>query len=159
MEETNQNNSDNMEKSDQVKEADYSKKSSFSVLAIVALGAVLVIGGWFLLKQKNSSQSNTGSTPTESSDSGSVKGESSDASYTLDEISKHNTRQDCWTTIEGNVYDVTSFISEHPGGDRILQACGIDATDLFTGKSPMGRVHSRVARGILSGLQIGTLSK
>ena len=32
----------------------------------------------------------------------------------------------------GNVYDVTEFISEHPGGSKILlKACGKDSTELF----------------------------
>lgn len=77
----------------------------------------------------------------------------------LSEISTHNSKSSCWTTINGGVYDVTSFISKHEGGDRILNACGVDATDLFTGKSPMGRLHSQVAVKILSKMQIGTLQK
>lgn len=78
---------------------------------------------------------------------------------TLSEISKHNTKDSCWTTINGGVYDITSFISKHKGGDRILNACGIDATDLFTGRSPMGRLHSQMAVKLLSSMQIGTLRK
>lgn len=77
----------------------------------------------------------------------------------MDEISTHNSKDSCWTTINGGVYDVTKFISVHKGGDKILNACGIDATDLFTGKSPFGRVHSQMATKILSGMQIGTLQK
>lgn len=77
----------------------------------------------------------------------------------LTEIATHNSKSSCWTTINGGVYDVTNFISKHEGGDRILNACGIDATDLFTGKSPMGRLHSQVAVRLLSSMQIGTLQK
>lgn len=75
----------------------------------------------------------------------------------MDEIITHNSKDSCWTTISGGVYDVTKFISKHKGGDRILNACGKDATDLFTGKSTMGRVHSKVAVKLLSKMQIGTL--
>ena len=36
--------------------------------------------------------------------------------FTLAEVAKHNTDADCWLVIEGVVYDVTEFLSEHPGG-------------------------------------------
>ena len=75
--------------------------------------------------------------------------------YSLEDVSKHATKADCWTTINGKVYDVTKFISNHKGGDKILAVCGIDGTDLFTGKSPMGRIHSKVAVKLLSKMQIG----
>ena len=77
----------------------------------------------------------------------------------LDEISLHNSKDSCWTTINGGVYDVTKFISSHKGGDKILNACGKDATDLFTGKSEFGRVHSKVAVKLLGSMKIGELIK
>lgn len=79
--------------------------------------------------------------------------------YTLTDVSSHSNSESCWTIINGNVYDVTKFIPRHEGGDRILNACGKDATDLFTGKSPMGRLHSATAIKLLSRMQIGTLQK
>lgn len=71
---------------------------------------------------------------TTSSNTNKVLGESSTqlAKYTLDQIAQHNTKNDCWMVIDQNVYDVTSFVSQHPGGPRILQGCGQDATQLFT---------------------------
>lgn len=78
---------------------------------------------------------------------------------TMDEISTHNSQSSCWTTINGKVFDVTKFISNHKGGEKILAVCGIDGTDLFTGKSPMGRVHSKLAVKLLSKMQIGTLQE
>ena len=78
---------------------------------------------------------------------------------TLAEISSHNTKESCWTTINEEVFDVTKFVTMHKGGDRILAACGVDATDLFTGKSPLGRVHSQMATKLLNGMKIGTLQK
>lgn len=35
--------------------------------------------------------------------------------YTLDEISKHNTRNDLWVIIHNKVYNVTEFIQEVRG--------------------------------------------
>lgn len=75
----------------------------------------------------------------------------------LTEIATHNTKDNCWTTINGGVYDITKFIPEHKGKEKILNACGVDATDFFTGKSPLGRVHSQVAVKLLESMKIGTL--
>ena len=53
-------------------------------------------------------------------------------SYSLTDVSKHNNRASCWTIINGNIYDITSFISSHPAGvQKILQGCGIDATRVY----------------------------
>ncbi|CAG7723650.1 unnamed protein product [Allacma fusca] len=49
----------------------------------------------------------------------------------MSEVAKHNTRSDCWMVIEDKVYDVTSWIDKHPGGDLILSYAGLDATDVF----------------------------
>lgn len=81
--------------------------------------------------------------------------QSSDKSISLSEIAKHSDPQSCWAAIEGGVYDVTEFISRHPGGSRILQSCGKDATQLFNGAG--GHIHSQVARAILKNLKIGSL--
>ncbi|KAF2076320.1 hypothetical protein CYY_002376 [Polysphondylium violaceum] len=52
--------------------------------------------------------------------------------YTLEQVSKHNTPNDCWMIIHGKVYDVTSFLDDHPGGSQYLtDNAGIDATDAF----------------------------
>jgi len=55
--------------------------------------------------------------------------------YTLTEVATHNSAASCWMAIRGKVYDVTSFISRHPGGNNILKGCGKDATSLFEGVS------------------------
>lgn len=52
--------------------------------------------------------------------------------YTMAEVAKHNNESSCWSVIDGNVYDLTSWISKHPGGERnILKICGIDGTSAF----------------------------
>ncbi|CAL0305406.1 unnamed protein product [Lupinus luteus] len=49
--------------------------------------------------------------------------------YTFEEVSKHNKTEDCWVIISGKVYDLTSFIEDHPGGaEVILAATGKDGT-------------------------------
>lgn len=32
------------------------------------------------------------------------------------QISEHNTPADCWIVVDGQVWDVTDFLEEHPGG-------------------------------------------
>jgi len=62
-----------------------------------------------------------------------VQGPSSTTtSYTLAQVAEHNTKDDCWMILDNGVYDVTSFIPDHPGGDKILRGCGKDATEMFT---------------------------
>ncbi len=57
---------------------------------------------------------------------------SASASYRMGDVAAHNTAQDCWVAVDDGVYDVTSWISRHPGGpDKITGLCGTDATDAF----------------------------
>lgn len=59
---------------------------------------------------------------------------SNTAGYTMAQVQEHGDETSCWTVIEGKVYDVTPWISEHPGGpDRITALCGTDGTAQFTG--------------------------
>merc|ERR1719468_1071466 len=52
--------------------------------------------------------------------------------YTLEEVAKHTSKTDCWVVVNGEVLDVTSFLSEHPGGElAILTFGGKDATEEF----------------------------
>eukprot|EP00695_Tsukubamonas_globosa_P001120 TRINITY_DN2068_c0_g1_i1.p2 TRINITY_DN2068_c0_g1~~TRINITY_DN2068_c0_g1_i1.p2 ORF type:complete len:130 (+),score=38.53 TRINITY_DN2068_c0_g1_i1:82-471(+) len=61
--------------------------------------------------------------------------------YTYDEVSKHNKKSDLWLVIDGKVYDFTSMIDLHPGGDAILRDAGADATQGFHGPHHPGRAH------------------
>lgn len=52
--------------------------------------------------------------------------------YTLADVSKHNNPSDCWTAVNGKVYEVTKWIKEHPGGAKaIISMCGIDGSAGF----------------------------
>ncbi len=51
--------------------------------------------------------------------------------FTMDEVKKHNKKKDAWLVIDKKVYNVTPWISKHPGGMIILKGIGKDATSLF----------------------------
>ncbi len=80
------------------------------------------------------------------------------AQFTMEEVAKHNSKEDCWLLIDGKIYDVTNFIASHPGGNEILAGCGKDATELFeTRPTGSGTPHSENAREIREGFYIGDL--
>ncbi|XP_066353812.1 cytochrome B5-like protein [Miscanthus floridulus] len=87
-----------------------------SVVILLALGALFVIP-----KSQNKGKS-------KGTDSGAGM---TSRSFTKEEISKHNTRKDCWIIIKDKVYDVTPYVEEHPGGDAILNNAGGDSTRGF----------------------------
>tara|TARA_Y100000389_G_scaffold37760_1_gene32069 strand:- start:286 stop:528 length:243 start_codon:yes stop_codon:yes gene_type:complete len=52
--------------------------------------------------------------------------------YSTEEVSFHNNENDGWIIINDNVYDITDFLGEHPGGKMILMSVlGTDATEFF----------------------------
>lgn len=52
--------------------------------------------------------------------------------YTLAVIAMHDTKWDCWTAINGNVYNITSAFGKHPWWDAALAwLCGIEGTAKF----------------------------
>ncbi|EEB91892.1 hypothetical protein MPER_09677 [Moniliophthora perniciosa FA553] len=58
----------------------------------------------------------------------------SDETFTREQVSKHNKREDLWVIIDSNVYDLSKFASLHPGGIAALideQVAGQDATEAF----------------------------
>ncbi|KAJ2718104.1 hypothetical protein GGI07_005884 [Coemansia sp. Benny D115] len=52
--------------------------------------------------------------------------------YTLEEVGRHNKRDDCWMVIGGKIYNVTRYMDFHPGGKgQLMRAAGKDGTQLF----------------------------
>ncbi|GAA6024808.1 hypothetical protein JCM10207_009287 [Rhodosporidiobolus poonsookiae] len=50
----------------------------------------------------------------------------------MDEVKKHNTKDDCWVVVNGQVLDATNFLPDHPGGAKaIVLYAGRDATEEF----------------------------
>ncbi|XP_015239701.1 PREDICTED: cytochrome b5-like [Cyprinodon variegatus] len=95
----------------------------------------------------------TGSTNTNSNE---TNGEAADGGvkyYTLEDIRLHNMSNDSWLIIHNKIYDITSFLEEHPGGEEVLlEQAGADATESF---EDVG--HSTDAREMLEQYYIGEL--
>ncbi len=52
--------------------------------------------------------------------------------YTMDLVRQNNSERSCWSVINGNVYDLTSWINSHPGkSGPIKSLCGIDGTSSY----------------------------
>ncbi|KAM0429769.1 hypothetical protein ACHAPT_006375 [Fusarium lateritium] len=71
--------------------------------------------------------------------------------FTAKEVAAHNTSGDCWMTIQGQVYNVTKYIHDHPGGaDILIEAAGEDATVDFDNAG-----HSEDAFEIMAEYRVG----
>lgn len=74
--------------------------------------------------------------------------------FTMADVAAHNTQASCWSAINGSVYDLTDWISRHPGGPgAIIGLCGTDGSDDFY----MHHGTSRSAQAALVLFKIGTL--
>ncbi|MFA6257429.1 MAG: cytochrome b5 domain-containing protein [Candidatus Paceibacterota bacterium] len=78
---------------------------------------------------------------------------------TMAELAKHNSRQSCWLLVSGKIYDVTTYLNQHPAGaSTILQTCGTDATVAYSTRGGNG-THSSSANALLANFFIGNLNQ
>ncbi|KAG5304967.1 nitrate reductase [Histoplasma capsulatum G186AR] len=70
----------------------------------------------------------------------------------LENFRRHQIGPQPWFALEGEVYDGTAFLNEHPGGAQsILSAAGLDITEEFMA------IHSETAKAMMSDYHIGSL--
>jgi len=74
--------------------------------------------------------------------------------YSMKEVAEHDRRESCWIVLHDNVYDITAWLEEHPGGeDILLENAGKDATEEFETTG-----HSTDARTLMQEYLIGALA-
>ena len=121
-------------------------------LLILGLVMVVGIGGLVFWKSGVTSPSVQIASPTPTATSTPVT--PTPSGITLTQVATHNSRTSCWAAINSNVYDLTSWIPNHPGGEQnILQLCGTNGSAKFNAQ------HGGNAKvlTVLSGFKIGTL--
>eukprot|EP01127_Copromyxa_protea_P017657 TRINITY_DN5414_c0_g4_i1.p1 TRINITY_DN5414_c0_g4~~TRINITY_DN5414_c0_g4_i1.p1 ORF type:complete len:1142 (-),score=252.37 TRINITY_DN5414_c0_g4_i1:82-3507(-) len=69
-----------------------------------------------------------------------------------EELEAHNQDGDCWVAIDGKVYDLSDFASEHPGGAHaVLQLAGKDGTKEYKEVHTMDMLEGFTIVGEYSG--------
>ncbi|KYR01184.1 fatty acid hydroxylase [Tieghemostelium lacteum] len=73
--------------------------------------------------------------------------------YLINQVKNHDKVEDAWVILDGEVYDITNFLSGHPGGMEILiEHLGTDIQEVF-----MEHLHSETAYNMLQRYHIGSL--
>lgn len=123
-------------------------------LASTLIGLALVLGvGGVVYWQTQATQP----APTTTTETGTGPKEAGDAGgLTMGTIAQHSSRESCWTAINGSVYDLTSWIPKHPGGEQaILQLCGKDGSEKFNGQHG----GDSAKESVLAGFRVGVLAR
>ena len=134
-----------------------------SLLVFIAITSGVAIVSWISPDNKNN-QPITGSNIDNTNQAGKiteVNATTSTLKLSSAELAKHNSAKSCWLLISGKIYDVTTFLPNHPGEAKaILPTCGADATQAFATKGkPGGKPHSGSANAMLADYYIGDLNQ
>ena len=109
------------------------------VLAVAVIGLTIVVGhsGAEAVWQGRLSTSATTRT-----------GPIGTTGITAAQVQTHSTPADCWTIVGDGVYDMTTWISQHPGGSGPIAAmCGVDGTAAFDAQHGGRDVPTKVLQG------------
>ncbi len=99
----------------------------------------------------------TGATkPAPKTDTGTSGSTGATASLTMSAVATHNSATSCWTVIDGNVYDLTEWIRQHPGGPQAIgKLCGRDGCAIFHGQHG----NAQAQADILATFKLGALAQ
>ena len=77
------------------------------------------------------------------------------AGYTMGKVKANNTASSCWSVINGNVYDLTNWINQHPGGSGAIRGlCGTDGSAEYLAQHKgQSNAGSRLASYLLGPIQ------
>ena len=78
------------------------------------------------------------------------------AGYTMEKVKANASATSCWTVIKGNVYNLTAWINQHPGGSSSIKSlCGVDGSSAYAAQHQgESKPESRLA-----GYLLGPLTK
>ncbi|KAI9032800.1 hypothetical protein CLU79DRAFT_692950 [Phycomyces nitens] len=76
--------------------------------------------------------------------------------FSAEQVAEHASESSCWIIYNNKVYDVTTFVGDHPGGqDIVMQFAGTNVTNVMT--DPTVHVHSDATHDLLNEYYIGDL--
>lgn len=106
---------------------------------------ILLIGGVFIFMRKPTPNSSS-STLLKTTNKSSIKAQTTPGVYIdISTVQTHNTADNCWIIIDKNIYEMTSYMSSHPGGAKtIIPWCGKESTNAFN-TIKNGKGHSTAA--------------
>lgn len=108
-------------------------KSKYIILALV--GIVILTSGAFFLRSENKKTNSVSEVLAPVVSNTHQVQEGALREYTPADVALHGSSSSCWTSIGGTVYDVTEWISKHPGGEAAIRSlCGVDGTEAFNGQ-------------------------
>ncbi|KAJ3698500.1 hypothetical protein LUZ61_002205 [Rhynchospora tenuis] len=119
---------------------------TMEILSLISALFLLVAALAYLFPKSNNSNKNKkgGKSNKHAQSTNATPFKNGTTYYTKEQVSKHNTRTDCWIIVKDKVYDVTSYVEEHPGADAILNNAGRDSTEGFYGPQHATRVFDMV---------------
>eukprot|EP00405_Crypthecodinium_cohnii_P001084 CAMPEP_0194757118 /NCGR_PEP_ID=MMETSP0323_2-20130528/10688_1 /TAXON_ID=2866 ORGANISM="Crypthecodinium cohnii, Strain Seligo" /NCGR_SAMPLE_ID=MMETSP0323_2 /ASSEMBLY_ACC=CAM_ASM_000346 /LENGTH=105 /DNA_ID=CAMNT_0039676933 /DNA_START=6 /DNA_END=323 /DNA_ORIENTATION=- len=73
--------------------------------------------------------------------------------YSFSQVASHNTKQDCWVAVNGQVLELTHYLQDHPGGElAIINFAGKDATAEFNMFHPPGVISKHAPNTVVGKL-------
>jgi cytochrome b involved in lipid metabolism len=130
-------------------------KALVPVTAIMSLTLTVLVGHsgaeatWKSRIAQTQAVALEGSAPTVGAPAGSVN-------LSTSEIKSHNSQSDCWSIVNGKVYNLTTYLQSHPGGVGVIaNICGKDGTNAFKNQhGTQGKPNS-----VLAGFLLGSVGE
>lgn len=80
--------------------------------------------------------------------------------FSRSEVERHTSKGGIYVTYKDGVYDITSFLENHPGGQaKLVQAAGKDLSLLWKQRENQQHFRSPLAHELLEEMRIGSLRK